>query len=423
MAASRVRPGGALSFILITAFLNQAGVGILNPLYPFIVSDYVAQKDAAFAIALIYTTFSLFQFIAVPTLGALSDRYGRRPVLLISLLGSAAGYLIFGIGGALWVLFLGRLIDGVTGGNLAAIYAYTADITAPAERTKTFGLVGAVAGLGFVIGPAVGGAIYSLTGTLGAPLYAAAAVTLANTLWGYFVMPESLSVEKRDPRISLARLNPFSQLRYVLAKPQLRLLLGGVLMWMLAFAMLQSNLSYLTEDRLGWTPDGTSVIFFTIGLVGILTQGVLVRRLLPIIGESKMAIAGLGSMLTGFLVIAFVSATGIAPVLFIAVIFTAMGNGLITPSLNGLLSQAVSVREQGRVQGGSQSVQALGRVVGPLWSGWTYERIGRATPYLSGAVELGLAVLAVVAAAPILAAHQAETDEVSQLEPETDAIS
>src|SRR5512143_302861 len=114
MEASRIRPGGALSFILITAFLNQAGVGILNPLYPFIVSKYVAQKDAAFAIALIYTTFSLFQFIAVPTLGALSDRYGRRSVLLISLLGSAVGYLIFGIGGALWVLFLGRLIDGVT---------------------------------------------------------------------------------------------------------------------------------------------------------------------------------------------------------------------------------------------------------------------------------------------------------------------
>jgi DHA1 family tetracycline resistance protein-like MFS transporter len=206
----------------------------------------------------------------------------------------------------------------------------------------------------------------------------------------------------------------------VLAKPQLRLLLGGVLMWMLAFAMLQSNLSYLTEDRLGWTPDGTSAIFFTIGLVGILTQGFLVRRLLPVLGESKMAIAGLSSLLTGFLVIAFVSATGIAPVLFVAVMFTAMGNGLITPSLNGLLSQAVSVREQGRVQGGSQSLQALGRVLGPLWGGWAYEKIGQATPYLSGAVELGLAVLMVAAAVPILAAHQAKVDEMAPLEPETD---
>ena len=421
MEASRIKPGGAVSFILITAFLNQAGVGILNPLYPFIVSKYVAQKDAALAVAVVYMAFPLFQFIAVPTLGALSDRYGRRPVLLISLLGSAAGYLIFGIGGALWVLFLGRLIDGATGGNLATIFAYAADITPPAERTRFFGMLGAVAGMGFVIGPAVGGAIYSLTGTLGAPLYAAAAVTLANAIWGYFVMPESLPAEKRDLQITLARLNPFSQLRYVLVMPQLRLLLGGVLMWMLAFSILQSNLSYLTEDRLGWTPDGTSAIFFTIGLVGILTQGFLVRRLLPILGESKMAVAGLSSMLTGFLVIAFVSATGIAPVLFVAVMFTALGNGLITPSLNGLLSQAVSVREQGRVQGGSQSVQALGRVLGPLWGGWAYERIGRATPYLSGAVELGLAALMVVAAVPILAAHRANVDEAMPLGPETDS--
>src|SRR5581483_10449168 len=300
-------------------------------------------------------------FIAVPTLGALSDRYGRRPVLLVSLLGSAVGYFIFGLGGALWMLFLGRIIDGLTGGNIATIYAYGADITEPQDRTRFFGLLGASAGMGFVVGPALGGLIYNLTGSTAAPLYFAALVTLANTIWGFFVMPEVLLPERRDTSIDLARLNPFVQLRNVLVLPQLRLLLVGVFLWTLAFAMLQSNLSYLTEDRLNWSPDATSAIFFVIGLMGIITEGMLIRRLLPRFGEARLAIGGFLSFIVGFLLIAVVALTGVAPILFVAVVFTALGNGLITPSITGLLSQAVTMREQGRVQGGNQSVQALGR--------------------------------------------------------------
>ncbi|MBZ0286615.1 MAG: MFS transporter, partial [Anaerolineae bacterium] len=260
-------------FILITGFLNLTGIGIINPVVPFIASSYVDRKDGALVVALLFTTYSLCQFLAVPTLGALSDRFGRRPVLLVSLLGSAVGYFLFGIGGALWMLFLGRIIDGLTGGNLATIYAYAADITEPDERTQFFGQIGAFAGLGFVVGPALGGLVYTLTGNISAPLYFAAVVTLANTLWGFFVMPESLAPEGRATEIPLARLNPLTQLMNVLRLPQLRLLLVGIFLWALAFAMLQSNLSYLTEDRLGWTPEGTSSIFFVVGLVGILTQG------------------------------------------------------------------------------------------------------------------------------------------------------
>src|SRR5581483_2207616 len=238
MNSSRVS-SGTVPFILITAFLNLAGVGIINPVVPFIAGQYVARADGAFTVALLFTTYSLCQFIAVPTLGALSDRYGRRPVLLVSLLGSAVGYFIFGLGGALWMLFLGRIIDGLTGGNIATIYAYGADITEPQDRTRFFGLLGASAGMGFVVGPALGGLIYNLTGSTAAPLYFAALVTLANTIWGFFVMPEVLLPERRDTSIDLARLNPFVQLRNVLVLPQLRLLLVGVFLWTLAFAMLQ----------------------------------------------------------------------------------------------------------------------------------------------------------------------------------------
>lgn len=385
-------------FILITGFLNLTGVGIINPVVPFIASSYVNREDGALVVALLFTSYSLCQFIAVPTLGALSDRFGRRPVLLISLLGSAVGYLIFGIGGALWILFLGRVIDGLTGGNLATIYAYAADITEPKERTKFFGLIGAFAGLGFVVGPALGGIVYKLTGQLAAPLYFSALVTMANTVWGYFVMPESLPPEQRATEIPLARLNPLTQLTNVLRLPQLRLLLVGIFLWALAFAMLQSNLSYLTEDRLGWTPEGTSSLFFVVGLVGILTQGVLVRRLLPILGELKMALFGFAALATGFILIAVVTSTAIIPLLFLAVAFVALGNGLITPSVTGLTSQAVSLREQGRVQGGNQSAQALGRVIGPLWGGWSYGSIGQGAPYLSGAVGLALGAVMVFAA-------------------------
>jgi DHA1 family tetracycline resistance protein-like MFS transporter len=407
MNSSRVS-SGTVPFILITAFLNLAGVGIINPVVPFIAGQYVARADGAFTVALLFTSYSLCQFIAVPTLGALSDRYGRRPVLLISLLGSAVGYFIFGLGGALWMLFLGRITDGLTGGNIATIYAYGADITKPQDRTRFFGLLGASAGMGFVVGPALGGLVYNLTGSTAAPLYFAALVTLANTVWGFFVMPEVLPAERRDTSIDLARLNPFVQLRDVLVLPQLRLLLVGVFLWTLAFAMLQSNLSYLTEDRLNWSPDGTSAIFFVIGLMGIITQGVLIRRLLPRFGESRLAIGGFLSFIVGFLLIAVVALTGAAPILFVAVVFTALGNGLITPSITGLLSQAVTMREQGRVQGGNQSVQALGRVLGPLWGGTVYGKLGPSAPYLSGAVGLTLAALTVLAAIPRLDAHQAK---------------
>src|SRR5258708_3106541 len=164
---------GTVFFILFTAFLNLAGVGILNPIVPFIVGKYVARADGAFVVSLLFTSYSLCQFLAVPTLGALSDRFGRRPVMLISLLGSAAGYLIFGLGGALWVLFLGRIIDGLTGGNIATIYAYGADITEPKDRTHFFGLLGAAAGMGFVMGPALAALLYKLTNTFQPPLIAA----------------------------------------------------------------------------------------------------------------------------------------------------------------------------------------------------------------------------------------------------------
>ncbi|HEX2620001.1 MAG TPA: MFS transporter, partial [Phototrophicaceae bacterium] len=374
-------------FILFTAFLNLAGVGIIAPVLPFITGKYVEPDRVVFVGSLLFTSYSLFQFIATPTLGAMSDRYGRRPVLLISLIGSAVGYLMLGIGGALWMLFAGRIIDGLTGGNISTIYAYAADITEPENRTRFFGLLGAAAGLGFVFGPALGFASYNIFKTYEAPLFAASLLTMVNVLWGYFALPESLPVERRDQQLNLARLNPLTQLVAVFAIPQVRLLLVATFLWAMSFACLQSNLSFLTEDQLGWDPGGTNSVFLVVGVVGIITQGGLVRRLLRF-GEARIATAGLISMTVGFGLISLVALTKSPIPLFLGVIPVAFGNGLITPSLSGLLSGSVGRKEQGRIQGGNQSIQALGRVIGPLWAGWVYTVISPSSPYLIGAVVL-----------------------------------
>lgn len=400
---------GTGAFILVTAFLNLAGVGILSPVLPATVSKYVSADKVDFWVAMLLLSYSFCQFIAVPTLGAMSDRFGRRLILLVSLLGSAAGYLIFGLGGAMWVLFTGRIIDGLTGGNIGAIYAYAADISEPSNRTKFFGQLGAMAGLGFVIGPALGGLIYKLSGgSISAPLFFGAAVTFANTVWGFFAMPESLSADKRADTLKLAQMNPVTQLIEVFRFKHLRLLLLGTFLWTFAFALLQSNLSSLTQTHLGWTPDATSVIFFVVGLIGIVVQGVVIPRAVPRYGEIRLTLVGLASQAIGFTLLTLLAVTLWPPLVFISILFTAFGNGLITPTITSLLSQNVGPREQGRVQGGSQSVQAFARVVGPVWVSIVLGLNDNLlpVPYLTGALAFVVAIFTVNAAVPILKAFR-----------------
>ncbi len=388
-------PKGTVAYIILTAFLNLMGVGIVAPVLNFLAGRYVSDPtQLAWTVSLLFASFSLFQFIATPTLGALSDRYGRRPILLISLLGSAIGYVLIGGAGALWVMFLGRIIDGITGGNISTIYAYAADITKPQDRTRFFGLVGSAAGMGFVVGPAIGALIYRVTGQLEAPLYLAALVTLINVAWGYFAMPESLAPERRERDIVLRRLNPFTQLVNVFRVPQIRLFLVSILLWTTGFAVLQSNIAYLTEDRLGWTPDQTNSLFFLIGIIQVITQGFLIQRLVGRFGELRIAVTGLVMIAIGFVIIGITSITLFAPLVFFASLFNAGGNGLMIPTSAALLSKAVTVREQGRIQGGSQSVQALGRVIGPLYGGWAYTTFSAAAAYfsLTGVLLLAAAI-------------------------------
>jgi DHA1 family tetracycline resistance protein-like MFS transporter len=265
--------------------------------------------------------------------------------------------------------------------------------------------------LGFVIGPALGAMAYRITGDPMSPVHLAAVVTLAVTLWGFFVMPESLQPENRA-QIKLAEMNPFTQLSSVLQMREIRLLLATSFLWALAYAFMQGNLSYLTEERLNWSPDETSLLFFIAGISMIVSQGKLVKRLLPLLAETRMALVGLGLVVISYLMIVYVTITGESTLMYVMAAVAGLGIGLVNPALSGLLSNAVSAHEQGRVQGGNQALGALSRVVGPIWAGWTYGQFTSGAPYISGIVAMALAGVLLLASAPV-SAHTKQVESIA----------
>lgn len=392
----------ALFFILFTGFLNLAGIGLIGPVASFLVTPYVRNPHLlAAATGLLFTAYSLCQFLAVPGLGAWSDHVGRKPVLLICLLGSAVGYLLLGVGGALWVLFLGRIIDGITGGSMGTIYAYLADITPPDQRTRYYGLVGAISGLGFVVGPALGG-VLAKSGGPTAPAYFAAAATLLNVLWGWWTMPESLAPSRRTPTFQFYTLNPLTQLVGVFHLRELRPLLIATLLVQLPLAMMMSNLAVLGQQVLNWTPEQVAWVFAVVGGVGIIVQGGLIRLLIRWTGEFVLVIMGALVMAAGFGLFALVPVLQTNWVMYGGAAIFAVGNGMLTPALAGLISQTVGSQQQGRVQGGNQSFQALGRILGPTYGSAAYVGIGPGAPYWIGSLLYAAATLYILTAAPAL---------------------
>jgi MFS transporter, DHA1 family, tetracycline resistance protein len=379
-------PKGALGFIFMVILLDLIGLTILQPVQAYIVRQYDSD---ALTVSLLTVIYAAAQFVCAPILGRLSDRYGRRPVLLISVLGSAFGYYLFGVGGALWVLFLSRLIDGITGGNISTTIAYMADITPPQDRAKRFALIGVAFGLGFILGPALGGALSQIS--LAAPAYVAGTLSLLSAIVGFFVLPESLPKERRTAgAFRWQEINPLGAIVVMARRPALGALLLVLCLFYFAFNGYPTVLSVFAIERFGVQPFEIALVFVVGGVANAIVQGGLVGRLAPVVGEKALAITGLTLQALGFVALIFVPA---AWMLYPASVISSAGAGLIYPTLTALMANQVSPQEQGQVAGVSTALSGLMSVFGPLWAGAAYDQLMPSAPFWSGALLLGLAVV------------------------------
>ncbi|KWX69474.1 MFS transporter [Paenibacillus riograndensis] len=381
----------ALIFGLIAVFLCGIGFSIIAPVVPFLVQPYISNPgEQAIVVTLLTSVYAVCVFFAAPVLGALSDKYGRRPLLLICLLGSAAGYFVFGVGGALWVLFAGRIIEGVTGGSISTIFAYFADIIPAEQRTKYFGWVSAVVGAGTVIGPTLGGLLARFGYAV--PMYFGAIITLLNVVYGFFFMPESLDKNHRLKEIAWVRLNPFTQLANILSMKSLqRLLVSAFLLW-IPNGSLQAVFSQFTMDTFNWKPALIGLMFSIMGFQDILSQGLIMPKLLKKLSDQQIAVLGMVSEMIGYSLIALSALFSFYPLLIAGMFIFGFGDSVFGPSFNGMLSKSVDSSEQGRIQGGSQSIQALARMLGPILGGQIYVSLGHAAPAVMGMILIGAAI-------------------------------
>ncbi|MFJ8238781.1 MFS transporter [Bacillus tropicus] len=381
----------ALIFGLISVFLCGIGFSIIMPVVPFLVQPYTSNpEEQALVVTLLTSAYAACVFFAAPVLGALSDKYGRRPLLLICLFGSAIGYLVFGIGGALWVLFAGRIIEGITGGSISTIFAYFADIIPPEQRTKYFGWVSAVVGAGTIIGPTLGGLLTKFGHSV--PLYFGALITLLNVLYGMKYMPESLDKNNRLKEITFVRLNPFAQLANILSMKGLKwLLVSAFLLW-IPNGSLQAIFTQFTMDTFSWKPALIGLMFSIMGFQDIISQAFIMPKLLIKLSDKQIAILGMVSEGIGYSFIAASALFSLYPLLISGMLLFGFGDSIFGPSFNGMLSKSVDSSEQGRIQGGSQSIQALARMIGPIIGGQIYVSLGHAAPAFMGMILIVTAI-------------------------------
>jgi len=368
----------SLTFIFITVFVDLLGYGIMLPLLPF----YVQAQDGGAAIAgALSSLYASAQLFAGPVLGALSDRFGRRPVLLICLFGTSLGYLMLGLADSLPLIFLAVLIDGLTGGNLTTAYAYIADVTTSENRARSMGMVGAAFGLGLMAGPALGG-LLSKYG-LYVPAVTASAIALGNVIFGFFVLPESLPIERREIRPISQMFNWLNQFSNLFRQVNIRKFLIAMFLLNLAFAGLQSNFPLYSNRRFAWTPTQTSYFYLYVGVCAVFIQGFLFGKLQPRFGERRLILFGLTCMTIGLAGMALARA---AWVLYPAVTIVALGTGMSIPSLTALVSLRVSESGQGRLMGGTQTLLSLANIIGPMMAGISFELIAISAPYFFGSI-------------------------------------
>jgi DHA1 family tetracycline resistance protein-like MFS transporter len=355
-----------LIIIYITVFIDLVGFGIVIPALPYYVESE-AFRATPFEIGILFASYSLMQFIFSPVLGALSDRYGRRPVLFFSILGSAAGYVLIGYASALWIVFAGRIIAGITGGNISTAQAYIADVTSKENRAKGMGIFGAMFGLGFIFGPAIGG-ILSRYG-IGVPFIFAAVLSLANAILLYFILPESLR-KNQDGDDARPRRNRFVELFVSFKDARFGTLNAVYFFLVTSFSIMTYAFVLYTIERFGYTAEQNGYIFAFIGILAVIFQGGLFDKLVGRFGENPLMIVGCLLMTASLFLIPYIGpeSGGLAALLVTVTVLT-IGNSMASPAITSLVSKVSDENAQGRALGVMQSGASLARAIGPALGG------------------------------------------------------
>ena len=363
---SSVAPAGpgprraTIAFIFVTVLIDVLAIGLIIPVLPRLVQDFVGgdTAKAAAMFGLFGTSWALMQFIAAPVLGSLSDRFGRRPVILLSCLGLGLDYFFMALAPSLGWLLVGRMISGITAATFSTALAYISDVTPPEKRAASFGIMGAAFGSGFVLGPAVGGLLDGLSPR--APFWVAGALALVNVVYGWFVLPESLSREHRRP-FDLKRANPLGALLALRGRDGLLGMMGIYALYMLAHTALQSTFVLYTEHRYHWDVRMTGLMLAGVGACTIIVQGGLVRHAVARFGERRTLLLGLGGGLLGFTAYGL-AGTGAALMASIPVFGLMFFTG---PPLQGLMARRVAPNEYGLLQGANASLMGITGIIGP----------------------------------------------------------
>jgi DHA1 family tetracycline resistance protein-like MFS transporter len=360
MIRKRARP--ALPFIFVTVFVDVLGIGIALPVLPALVGELAGNRAMqSYWYGALVITYGLMQFVCAPFLGALSDRFGRRPLLLWSLLGLGAHFFLLAIAPTLPVMLAARVLGGAAGASFAVANAYAADVTPPEQRARGFGILGAAFGLGFIFGPMAGGLLGEIS--LRLPFYVAAGLSLLNATYGFLAVPESLPPERRS-KFSLARANPLAALPRLMRRPNVGGLVIVVALAVLAQLLLQVSWVLYTTFRFGWGPRDNGWALFTVGVVAVVVQGGLMAPLLRRFGEARLAFAGLATGTLAYFCYGIVTAGWVMYAIIVAN-FLSFAAG---PALQALISKAVGVKEQGVSMAAVTSINSIMFVLAPLIS-------------------------------------------------------
>ncbi len=365
--------------LFIVCVIDILGFGILIPLVPYMADRFGASPAL---ITPILGAYSLCQLIAAPFWGRLSDRYGRRPILMSSLCGAGISYVILGLANHLWWLLLSRILAGFMAGNLAAAFAYASDISSPENRARAHGVVGAAIGVGFMLGPAIGGLLAGNdehTANFALPAVVSAALSVLAISLVYFRLPESHAVEHRSTHHDPQRRHPLRLLR---ERVTLRFIVSGAFLVTCSQAILESIFAIWALNKFGLGPRTVGIVLFCLALIAVAMQGGVVRLLAPRIGEVRLAVTAILAYVTGLVVVGTASHL---PLAMVGLACCGVGSGLFSPSASALASKQATVRDRGVVMGTYQSGLSLARALIPFATGALYDALGPGAPFLAGA--------------------------------------